>query len=160
MPHFKLLFICLGNICRSPAADGVMHRMVKDAGWQDRIHIDSSGTAGWHAGKHADPRMRKAAAQRGYDLCHLARQVTAADLAEHDIILVMDDQNRRDLRPLDPQGLHDAKVRLFCEFCTQHQDREVPDPYYGGDAGFQHVLDLMEDGCSGILREIQRRLAE
>jgi protein-tyrosine phosphatase len=72
----------------------------------------------------------------------------------------MDDQNRRDLRPLDTQGLHDAKVRHFCEFCSKHSDREVPDPYYGGDAGFQHVLDLMEDGCSGILREIQRRLAE
>ncbi len=160
MSHFKVLFVCLGNICRSPAADGVMHRLVKEAGWEDRIFIDSAGTAGWHAGKHADPRMRKAAAERGFDLSHIARQVTAEDLAQHDLILVMDDQNRRELLPMDPQQQHDAKVRLFCEFCTKHSDREVPDPYYGGDAGFQHVLDLMEDGCSGILREIQRRLAE
>lgn len=157
MTPFKLLFVCLGNICRSPAADGVMHRQVREAGLQDRIHIDSAGTAGWHAGKHADPRMRKAAALRGYDLSHLARQVTADDLAEFDLILVMDDQNRRDLRPLDPQRQHDAKVRLFCEFCTRHTDHEVPDPYYGGDTGFEHVLDLMEDGCAGVLRHIQEQ---
>lgn len=157
MTPFKLLFVCLGNICRSPAADGVMHRQVMEAGWQDRIHIDSAGTAGWHTGKHADPRMRKAAALRGFELAHLARQVTADDLAGYDLILVMDDQNRRDLRPLDPLRQHDAKIRLFCEFCTRHGDREVPDPYYGGDAGFEHVLDLMEDGCAGVLRHIQER---
>lgn len=160
MPSFKLLFVCLGNICRSPAADGVMNRLVKEAGLLDEIHIDSAGTAGWHVGKHADPRMRKAGAQRGYDFSHIARQVRAEDLAEYDLILVMDDQNRRDLLALDPQRQYDGKICHFCEFCTEHSDREVPDPYYGGDAGFQHVIDLMEDGCSGILLEIQRRLAQ
>jgi protein-tyrosine phosphatase len=136
-----------------------MHDVVKKAGWQDRIHIDSAGTAGWHAGKPADARMKKAAAARGYDLSHLARQVTKTDLAEYDLILVMDDQNRRDLRSLDPQRQHDAKIQLFCEYCTRHGDREVPDPYYGGDEGFEHVLDLMEDGCAGVLRKIQEQNA-
>ena len=159
MPSFKLLFICLGNICRSPAADGVMRRLVKESGLLDCIHIDSAGTAGWHAGRPADARMREAGARRGYDFSHTARQVTAEDLAIYDLILVMDDQNRRDLRSLDPQRLNESKIRYFCEFCTRHEEREVPDPYYGGNEGFQHVLDLMEDGCSGILQEIRQRLA-
>ena len=156
MSDFNLLFVCLGNICRSPAAEGVMRHLVTEAGWQHRIHIDSAGTAGWHTGKRADERMRKAATARGLDLTSLARQVMPADLAEFDLILAMDEQNLRDLRALDPQGLHAQKVRLFCEFCTEHEEKEVPDPYYGGPEGFDHVLDILADGCAGVLRFIQK----
>ena len=158
MPDFKLLFVCLGNICRSPAAEGVMRLLVKEAGLQERIHIDSAGTAGWHTGKRADERMRKAATARGLDLTSLARQVMPQDLAEFDLILVMDEQNFRDIRAIDPQGAHQQKVRLFCEFCTEHDEKEVPDPYYGGAQGFEQVLDILEDGCAGVLRFIQARL--
>jgi protein-tyrosine phosphatase len=158
MPDFKLLFVCLGNICRSPAAEGVMSHLVKEAGLQGRIHIDSAGTAGWHTGKHADERMRKAAISRGLDLTSLARQVMPQDLTEFDLVLVMDEQNLRDIRAINPQGVNQQKVRLFCEFCTEHDEKEVPDPYYGGEQGFEQVLDLLEDGCAGVLREIQTRL--
>ena len=158
MPPFRLLFVCMGNICRSPAAEGVMLSLVQEAGLADRIHIDSAGTGGWHAGNKSDSRMRKAASARGIDLVHLARQVTPEDLAEFDLVLIMDEQNHRDLRPFDPAGRHGAKIRYFCEFCTVHDAKEVPDPYYGGPQGFEHVLDLLEDGCTGVLAHIRKRL--
>lgn len=157
-PKFRLLFVCLGNICRSPAAEGVMRRLVTDAGLADRIEIDSAGTAGWHEGKRADPRMRKAAAKRGLDLAHLARQAMPSDLAEFDLVLAMDRQNQADLVELGTPVLHRAKIRLLCEFCTRHEEREVPDPYYGGEEGFEHVLDLLEDACAGLLDHVRNRL--
>lgn len=159
MTTFKLLFVCMGNICRSPAAEGVMRRVVLDAGLHDRVHIDSAGTEDWHQGKRADARMIQAAAQRGLDLTHIARQATRQDLAEFDLVLVMDEQNRQGLLRADPHREHQAKVRFFCEFCTRHEDREVPDPYYGGAEGFEHVLNLLEDGCEGVLAHIRSRLA-
>lgn len=155
---FRLLFICMGNICRSPAAEGVMRRIVSEAGLAHRIHIDSAGTGGWHAGNLPDSRMRAAAARRDYDLTSRARQVGTSDLRSFDLALVMDQQNLRDLQVFDPSGQFRAKVRLFCEFCTDHDDTEVPDPYYGGEAGFEHVLDLLEDGCRNLLHHIQGRL--
>ncbi|GEP45177.1 low molecular weight protein-tyrosine-phosphatase [Brevifollis gellanilyticus] len=159
MTTFRLLFVCMGNICRSPAAEGVMLRMVREAGLHERIHIDSAGTGGWHAGNQSDARMRKAAATRGLELVHLARQVTPQDLADFDLVLIMDDQNHQDIQPFDPARRHSAKIRYFCEFCTVHDAREVPDPYYGGPQGFEHVLDLLEDGCAGVLKHIHTRLA-
>jgi protein-tyrosine phosphatase len=155
---FRLLFVCLGNICRSPAAEGVMRRLVEETGLGDRIEIDSAGTAGWHEGKRADPRMRKASARRGLDLTHLARQVHPTDLAEFDLVLAMDRQNQADLLALDSAGLYPARIRLLCEFCTRHEAREVPDPYYGGEAGFEHVLDLLEDACTGLLDHVRSRI--
>lgn len=160
MADFKLLFVCLGNICRSPAAEGAMRRVIEDAGLADRVHIDSAGTAGWHTGKRADDRMRAAALSRGLDLTSLARQVAPADLADFDLILVMDRSNYSDVRSLDRQGQHLHKVRLFCEFCTRHEETEVPDPYYGGPEGFENVLDLLEDGCEGVLQHIRQHLAK
>lgn len=136
-----------------------MLRLVREAGLHQRIRIDSAGTGGWHAGNKSDARMRKAAATRGLDLVHLARQVTPQDLADFDLVLIMDEQNHLDIRPFDPSGKHTAKVRFFCEFCTEHDAKEVPDPYYGGPQGFEHVLDLLEDGCAGILKHIHARLA-
>ena len=152
---FRVLFVCLGNICRSPAAEGVMRRFVDDAGLADQVHIDSAGTAGWHTGKRADERMRAAALNRGYDLTSRARQVKAPDLRTFDLILAMDQQNLQDLRGLDSEGLHGAKVQLFCDFCTDHAERQVPDPYYGGPEGFEQVLNLLEDGCRNLLAKVK-----
>ena len=148
---FRLLFVCLGNICRSPAAEGVMRRLVEETGLGDRIEIDSAGTAGWHEGKRSDPRMRKAAAKRGLDLTHLARQAMPSDLAEFDLLLAMDRQNQADLVELDTAAPHRAKIRLLCGFCTRHEEREVPDPYYGGPEGFDEVLRMVEKAADGIV---------
>lgn len=149
----------MGNICRSPAAEGVMRSISAEAGLVEQVHVRSAGTGGWHAGKLPDARMRSAAQHRGYSLQSRARQVTADDLRDYDLVLVMDQQNRRELRTLDPAGEHDAKVRFFCEFCTKHDASEVPDPYYGGAQGFELVLDLLEDGCRGILQHIRAQRA-
>lgn len=135
-----------------------MHSQVAAAGLAEQVRIDSAGTAGWHRGKRPDARMLAAAAGRGYELTSFARQFEAEDLAGFDLVVVMDESNRRDLGALDPEGRHAAKVRLFCEFCTRHDLREVPDPYYGGPEGFEQVLDLLEDGCAGLLRHVQERL--
>ena len=148
----------MGNICRSPAAEGVMIEITRQAGLAGRIRIDSAGTGGWHAGKPADPRMRRAAALRGFDLKSIARQVTSHDLEEHDLILVMDRQNLRDIASFDPEGRFGGKVSLFSEFCTEHDCDTIPDPYCGGPEGFELVLDLLEDGCAGVLRHIKSLL--
>ncbi|OAI57907.1 hypothetical protein AYO49_06290 [Verrucomicrobiaceae bacterium SCGC AG-212-N21] len=151
----KVLFVCMGNICRSPAAHGVMEKLVADAGLQHLLTIDSAGTINLHAGKLPDSRMRHAAGLRGYPLTHLARQVVHGDLDAFDLVLVMDLENLANVEPLAHPERHAGKVRLFSEFCTKHKDREVPDPYYGGKAGFEKVLDMMEDGCAEILRRLK-----
>jgi protein-tyrosine phosphatase len=136
-----------------------MKKMVTDSGLDSQIHIDSAGTGGWHSGARADHRMRAAATARGYDLTSMARQVKETDLADFDLVLVMDQQNHRDLRAFDREHLHDAKVHFFCDYCTQHEAKEVPDPYYGGEQGFENVLNLLEDGCQGLLKQVQKTLA-
>jgi len=156
---FRLLFVCLGNICRSPAAEGVMRSLVEAEGLGARITIRSAGTGGWHVGKLPDQRMRSAAQKRSYDLSSRARQVSTDDLRDYDLVLVMDQQNLRDVRSYDPQSQFTSKVRLFCEFCSKNQETEVPDPYYGGEQGFELVLDLLEDGCRGVLQHIRSTLA-
>ena len=157
-PPFKLLFVCMGNICRSPAADGVLRRIVTESGLSDRIHIDSAGTGGWHAGSKADHRMRHHAAQRGYALDHIARQVSEDDFDEFDLILVMDRQNLREIRSFNAAGDKMGKVKLFCEFAEDREETEVPDPYYGGAQGFEQVLDIVENGCAHLLQHIQKQL--
>ena len=154
---FKILFVCLGNICRSPAAEGVMRRVVERAGLEDRVEVDSAGTAGWHEGKLPDARMRQHAARRGYELTSRARQVRRADFEQFDLIVVMDRQNRQDLAGFFKKGPGMDHVRLFCDFVSGRPETEVPDPYYGGADGFETVLDLVENGCEGILREIKSR---
>lgn len=156
----KLLFVCMGNICRSPAGEGVMKSMVKDAALSGRIEIDSAGTIGFHAGAPADARMRQAAGRRGYDLASRARQVTRDDLEVFDLILVMDEENRSDMLALAENQEQSGKVVSFCDFCRDHDDGSVPDPYYGGPDGFEKVLDLLEDGCRGILDEVRGKLDE
>ena len=151
----KLLFVCMGNICRSPAAHGVMEKIVLDAGLQEQLDIDSAGTINMHAGNLPDSRMRQAASQRGYPLTHRARQVGRVDLDAFDLLLTMDMENLADVASLADPRKHAAKVRLFSDFCTEHDEKEVPDPYYGGAAGFEKVLDMMEDGCAEILRRFK-----
>lgn len=160
MLDYKLLFVCMGNICRSPAAEGVMKHLIEREGLGGVIHVDSAGTGGWHAGNRADARMRKAAGARGYDLTSIARQVAHGDFDDFDLILIMDEQNRADIRPFLPEKARPRQLRLFCEFCTGHDVTEVPDPYYGGAQGFEDVLDLLEDGCEGVLLYIRDELAK
>jgi protein-tyrosine phosphatase len=151
----KVLFVCLGNICRSPTAHGVFEKLVADAGLQDKIEIDSAGTGDWHIGRPPDERTKRAAKQRGYDLSHLrARQVTGADFHDFDYVLAMDKSNLKDLRSMagDKSNCH---VSLFLDFAESSWKREVPDPYYGGEDGFETVLELVEDGARGLLETIK-----
>ena len=156
MAPFKVLFVCMGNICRSPAADIVFHKVVADAGCDGDFEIDSAGTIGYHAGSPPDHRMAATLVVRGYRIHGKARRVTAADLDRFDLVLAMDRDNEHELHHLaSPANRH--KIRRFTEFCTGHDAADVPDPYYGGQQGFEHVVDLIEDGCAGLLGEIRAR---
>lgn len=150
MPY-KLLFVCLGNICRSPAAENIMNHLIKQAQLNDEIICDSAGTSGYHLGSPPDRRMTLATARRGIELRGEARQFQASDFAEFDLILAMDKQNYQDILALDREGKYRDKVRLMCEFASRHREKEVPDPYYGGREGFNKVIDLLLDACSGLL---------
>ena len=145
----RVLFVCLGNICRSPTAEGVMRALVAEAGLQDEIEVDSAGTGAWHAGSAPDPRSAAAAARRGITLEGAARQVTAEDFEAYDLILAMDAENLHDLRRRAPAGT-EGKVRLLCG------NADVPDPYYGGERGFDDVLDQVEAACRALLDELRR----
>ncbi len=149
-----VLFVCLGNICRSPTAHGVFESMVREQGMQDRVRVDSCGTGDWHIGHAPDARAAAEAAQRGYDLSPLrARQVQPTDFREFDYILAMDEQNLADLRAMCPADFS-GYLGLFLPFDPGASVAEVPDPYYGGDEGFTRVLDMVEAASAGLLREI------
>ncbi|MEN9228185.1 MAG: low molecular weight protein-tyrosine-phosphatase [Gloeomargarita sp. GMQP_bins_69] len=152
----KLLFVCMGNICRSPAAEGVMNHLLRQRGLQDRYVCDSAGTIGYHAGSPPDERMQAAARKRGIVLTGRARQFEPADFERFDLILTMDRENYWDVLALDPQRRYRDKVRMMCEFCRVYQAREVPDPYYGGPEGFERVLDLLMDACEGLLVALEQ----
>jgi protein-tyrosine phosphatase len=156
----KVLFVCLGNICRSPAAEGIFRKMVAQEGLQDKIKVDSAGTGGWHAGDAPDSRMIDHAQKRGYDLRDLeARQISAPeDLKNFDYILTMDNSNLKNVLALDPKAEHHSKVKPLLSFCRIHSLQEVPDPYYKEDEGFEHVLDLLEDACTELLLHIKKDL--
>jgi protein-tyrosine phosphatase len=149
----------MGNICRSPTAEGVMRHLLLEAGLDSVVEVDSAGTGAWHVGDPADRRARAAARHRGIEVDSVARQVTPGDLDEFDLVLAADAENRRDLLRLageDPERR--AKVRLLREFdpaSVQTGDLDIPDPYYGGGDGFDHVLDIVEAACRGLLGEIQ-----
>jgi protein-tyrosine phosphatase len=155
----KVLFVCLGNICRSPAAEGVFLKMVNDAGLAKQIHVDSAGTGGWHVGDAPDSRMIHHAKQRGYDLTQLeARQFSEEDFSKFDYILTMDNSNLKNVLNLDVKRQHHAKVKPLVNYCKIHEVKEVPDPYYDRDEGFNHVLDLIEDACAELLLKIKGEL--
>lgn len=152
----KVLFVCLGNICRSPTAHGLFAGLVKARGLDEHILVDSAGTSDWHIGKGADPRTIAAALARGVDLSHLrASQVTRADFQRYDFILAMDKQNLADLNALVPAD-YSGRLDLFLSFADAGVE-EVPDPYYGGKEGFEHVLDLIEAASEGLLQHIIAR---
>jgi protein-tyrosine phosphatase len=154
----KILFVCLGNICRSPTAEGVMMRLVADAGLQQRIELDSAGTGNWHVGEPPDARATKAARARGIALGSVARQVSVEDYEQFDLILAMDRSNERALRQLAPDDRSRAKVRLLREFDPASvglHELDVPDPYYDGARGFEIVLDQVQAACAGLLEHVR-----
>lgn len=156
MSEVSVLFVCLGNICRSPTAHGIFQHLVTQEKLAERILIDSAGTGDWHIGHAPDQRSQAAAIARGYDISHLrARQVSAGDFSSFDYILAMDNQNLTNLKAMQPAN-YDGHLGLFLAFGGQSDYREVPDPYYGGEAGFQLVLDLIQDASEGLLDHIRR----
>jgi protein-tyrosine phosphatase len=154
----RILFVCLGNICRSPTAEGVMRHVVREEGLEDAIEIDSAGTGGWHVGAPPDERATAAARKRSIELDGAARKFSPEDFHEFDLILAMDEENRRDLLALVPDDGARAKVRLLREFDPASEgapDLDVPDPYYGGDEGFDHVLDLVDAATRGLVDRLR-----
>ena len=155
--NFSVLFVCMGNICRSPTAHGVFKRKLMDAGMAHLVKVDSAGTHNYHPGSPPDARSQVYAAKRGYDLSDLrARQITDDDYAQYDLILVMDWDNLA-LVQEDCPPEHLTKVRRLTELCLSQDAPVVPDPYHGGAKGFDQVLDLIEDACEGLLRHVQQR---
>lgn len=153
----RILFFCMGNICRSPTAHGVLRHKVQALGLQAWIRVDSAGTHNYHPNSPPDVRSQAHAAQRGYSLADLrARQIQAADFEAHDLILAMDADNLAVLQAQCP-AQHQHKLRRLTTFCLQHESLSVPDPYYGGAFGFEHVLDLVEDACDGLIQHLYQR---
>uniref|UniRef100_A0A0R0H9Y5 acid phosphatase n=1 Tax=Glycine max TaxID=3847 RepID=A0A0R0H9Y5_SOYBN len=160
---FSVLFVCLGNICRSPAAEGVFTDLVNKRDLNSKFKIDSAGTINYHEGNEADSRMRAASKRRGIQITSISRPIKPSDFVDFDLILAMDKQNREDIfeafnrwkdRHSLPDGAH-KKVKLMCSYCKKHDESEVPDPYYGGPQGFEkQVLDLLEDACGSLLETI------
>lgn len=163
---FSVLFVCLGNICRSPAAEGVFRHLVTQRNLDSKFFIDSAGTINYHEGNPADPRMRATSKKRGIEITSISRPIKPSDFRDFDLILAMDKQNRDDVLAAYERWRHretlpaDAadKVRLMCSYCKKHNETEVPDPYYGGQQGFEKVLDLLEDACESLLESIEKNL--
>ena len=155
MSKVSVLFVCLGNICRSPTAHGVFQGMVNSAGFGDSINVDSAGTGDWHIGHSPDQRTAQVSATKGYDLSELrARLVTSDDFAQFDYVIAMDKANLNDLNAMKPAG-YSGYLGLFLDFSAQSKHSEVPDPYYGGEDGFELVFNLVEEASQGLLQHIQ-----
>lgn len=154
----KVLFVCMGNICRSPTAHGVFQHMVEQTGLSRHVEVDSAGTHAYHLGNPPDPRAQQAALRRGIDLSpQRARRIAAADFKRFDYILAMDEENLKSLRTsCPPQHVH--KLSLFMEYAPELRMHEVPDPYYGGASGFEQVLDLVEAASEGLLRHLRQQM--
>ncbi|MGC6483639.1 MAG: low molecular weight protein-tyrosine-phosphatase [Synechococcus sp.] len=156
----KLLFVCLGNICRSPAAEGVFLHLIEEQGLSDHFVVDSAGTGNWHVGNKADPRMRAAAERRGIHLPSRARQIELNDFSRFDLVVTMDSDNLRNVRSLAQEACHNATatIRPMLSYARSTELSDVPDPYYGGEQGFEQVLDLLEDACAGLVEELKPQL--
>jgi protein-tyrosine phosphatase len=151
----RILFVCLGNICRSPAAEGIFRHLLGRAGLDHKISCDSAGIVGYHEGEGAYPKMKKVALQRGYDLTSISRPVKPErDFEAFDLVIGMDDQNIRDLNRMAPSGKLKEKIRKMTDFCTNRRYTSVPDPYYGETRDYELVIDILEDACEGLIREI------
>ena len=152
MEKKRILFVCLGNICRSSSAQTIMQARVDELGLSDNYYIDSAGLISYHQGEPADSRMRAHAARRGYNITHLSRPVTYNDFFDFDMIIGMDDSNISRLKELAP-GLDElAKIHRMTDFCVNKVVDHVPDPYYGGASGFENVLDILEDAVEGLIQ--------
>lgn len=157
---FKILMVCMGNICRSPTAEAVFRQKVREAGLEKHVQVTSAGTHGFHAGEACDARAVRAARKRGYDLTEVvARQITKEDFVTHDLVLAMDWENHAWLQQIAPRQFH-HKIKLLMSFATEHESAVVPDPYYGGADGFETVLDYVEDACINLVDFVRRRMAQ
>jgi protein-tyrosine phosphatase len=152
----KILFVCMGNICRSPVAETVMEKMIEGRGLEQRITVDSAGTLDYHAGELATPQMREVAKRHGYAITHRSRQLQPSDFTKFDYIVAMDDTNLEDMRSFVPKDGATAKISLLMSHCKEPPVREVPDPYMGPVSAFERVVELAELGCRSLLDEIVR----
>ena len=151
----RILFVCLGNICRSPAAQAIMDHLAELYGVADQFYFDSAAIGPWHVGQLPDSRMRKHGARRGLRFTHRGRQVSQRDFQDFDLIIGMDEENMQALQRLQPKGGHRADLRCMADFLTRHPEHKtVPDPYYGGPEGFELALDLLEDACEELLKQL------
>jgi protein-tyrosine phosphatase len=157
MDKTKILFVCMGNICRSPSAEAVFNGLVKNNGLAKQFEIDSAGTTAYHAGQRADRRMQSHALKRGFNLTSISRHFNPnTDFDYFDLIIGMDDDNMHDLKRVARTEADLNKLHKMTNFSREMKYNEVPDPYYGGDAGFELVLDLLEDACEGLLENINQ----
>ncbi len=155
----QVLFVCLGNICRSPSAEAVFNAYIKKYGLEKQISCDSAGTAAYHEGEQADYRMKQFASKRGYNLTSISRPVRPeVDFDRFDYIIGMDQQNVKNLKAMARGDKDRSKVLLMTDFCVEGSHNSVPDPYYGGASGFELVLDILEDTCEGLIKQIQKDL--
>ncbi len=155
---YKILFVCLGNICRSPAAEGIMKKLIKESGLEHKISVDSAGTSGYHNGELPDRRMRQHGSKRNYNFDSLSRWFTASDFEEFDLIFAMDDSNYHNIMSLAPDLESQQKVHRMVEYSQKYSHDHIPDPYYSGADGFELVLDLLEDACEGLLKEVKKHI--
>ena len=156
--NINLLFVCLGNICRSPAAEGIVKKMIKDEGLDDRVFVDSAGTSNWNDGKAPDERMQKHGVKRGYDFVGEARTFRSSDFDKFEYILVMDNNNYNNVKKLARTEDDITKIHRMTDFSIDLDNDHVPDPYYGGDDGFEFVMDLLEDAAKGLIKDIKTKL--
>jgi protein-tyrosine phosphatase len=151
----RVLFVCIGNICRSPTAEAVFRTQVEKSGWGKLFTVDSAGTTGFHLGEAPDKRAQKCAAMRGYNLAALrARKITAIDFERFDVILAMEQSVLEDIRQLKASAQGQAEIGMFLDYLVGHEGQDVPDPYYGAEDGFSEVLDLVEQGSEALLRHL------
>lgn len=150
----SVLFVCMGNICRSPTGEGVLQALIERRDLESKVRVDSAGTIGYHTGNQADRRMSAAALKRGYRLLSRARQVTRQDLDMFDLVVAMDDENYRDLIALASGDQVNADIRMLSDYLDDHWPNDVPDPYYGGPQGFEFVLDMIEEACPKVLESM------
>jgi protein-tyrosine phosphatase len=154
MKTTRILFVCLGNICRSPAAEAIFEKIAEKS--QLPVEVDSAGTSAWHAGEKADARMRRHAKERGYNITSTSRKFIVSDFDDFDMIIAMDENNYYDLKSMAPTTDHVGKIYRMSDFFNHSGYDYIPDPYYGGDAGFELVIDLLEKGSKGLIEHMRK----
>ena len=156
----RILFVCLGNICRSPTAEAIMNHFIEKDGLQEQIICDSAGTSAHHVGQPADHRMRKYAKERGYNITSISRPINSQDFIQFDYIITMDDSNFKNVQSLALSQEHKKKILKIADYCNTQNCSFIPDPYSGGEKGFFQVIDLLEEACLNLLKELKKSLKE